>query len=322
MKKILFFLFVGLLGACKNDKPAESAQNEADFEQAPATFSGDSAFAHVEKQCAFGARVPGSKAHADCAAYLAAQFRALGLNVEEQRANITAWDGKTLGCVNIKAAYKPEAAERILLCAHWDSRPWADQEADASKRREPVMAANDGASGTAVMLEVARHLGELNPSVGVDFVCFDLEDYGAPDGESSIGDGSDWCLGSQYFARHKAADYKPRYGILLDMVGGRDAQFRHEGYSLHYAQGVVAKVWNTADKLGYSKYFVPQSGGYITDDHVPLNQAGLPTIDIVSHNGETFSSTWHTTKDTPENISKDVLKAVGQTLLQVIFEEK
>ena len=201
-------LFSALLCVgCKNQQ-AQSAATETDSVAVTAVkVNADSAFASIEAQCAFGPRVPNSAAHKACGDYIAARFRALGLTVTEQAADLRAWDGQVLRSRNIIAAYRPELADRILLCAHWESRPWADADPDSANHRQPVMAANDGASGVAVMLEVARLLGELKPEFGVDFICFDAEDYGVPYwGESQAeGDGSDWCLGSQYSAAIRPA---------------------------------------------------------------------------------------------------------------------
>ena len=189
------------------------------------------------------------------------------------------------------------------------------------------MAANDGASGVAVMLEVARKLEELKPELGIDFICFDSEDYGMPywADTDDVADGSDWCLGSQYWAAHPhVPGYKARFGILLDMVGGRDARFCFEGISMRYASEVMVHVWDAAGRAGASQLFLAEQGGYAQDDHVPMNEvAGIPTIDIIPYvEGEhTFGATWHTTQDTPENISRETLKGVGQTLLQFLSEK-
>lgn len=307
--------------SCKGKAEVETPS----FQAVSAVFNADSAYASIERQCAFGERVPGSKAHADCADYIVAQFKARGLDVMEQKADCKMWDGKTFGMRNIIAQYKPEATERVIICTHWESRPWADADKDSSQHRLPVMAANDGASGVGVMLEVARHLAEIKPNVGIDFICYDLEDYGAPYWETNPPqDGSDWCVGSRYWSQnpHKPG-YTARYGILLDMVGGKDARFHFEGYSMKYASNVVAKVWDAANNLGFSNYFVSEEGGWVTDDHGPMNEiAGIPSIDIIAFSTDGFGKTWHTRQDTPENISKETLKAVGQTLLQVLAEEQ
>lgn len=321
-------LILLLFPSCKNQNVA-SQQTAADtVAVTQVVFDADSAFASVVAQCDFGARVPGSSAHTKCADYIVSRFKALGLTVTEQKAQLRRWDGENLNSRNIIASYRPELAERIIIAAHWESRPWADADPDSSKHHQPVMAANDGASGVAVMLEVARKLAELKPAVGIDFICFDAEDGGTPywAEDKSPADGSDWCLGSQYWAKHPHAEgYKARYGILLDMVGGQDARFCYEGTSLRYARDVMVRVWDAAQRAGAADLFQQKEGGYAQDDHVYMNEvAGIPTIDIIPFlEGEhTFGSTWHTTADTPENISKQTLKGVGQTLLQFLSEER
>lgn len=318
-----------LLAGCGN-KPAAGTAGAADTDTIAATavrFDADSALAFVKRQCDFGPRVPDSEAHRLCGDYIAAKFRSYGLAVTEQTATVTGWDGKRLGCRNIIAAYRPEQTDRVIVCAHWDSRPWADADPDSANHRTPVMAANDGASGVAVMLEMARLMKELKPAVGVDFICFDVEDYGAPYWAEQTAGGDDWCLGSQYWSAHPHKEgYKARFGILLDMVGGAGARFCYEGFSLQYARDVVGKIWAAAATAGKSDFFPPEDGTYAQDDHKPMNEvAGIPTVDIIPFHGygeRSFGPTWHTVSDTPENISAATLEAVGQTVLQVLSEEK
>ena len=329
--KVLFLSFLLLLSValtgCKNQNQASAGQDTDTIAVTQVQFDADSAYASVVAQCDFGPRVPGSAAHDRCGDYIVSRFKALGLSVSEQRTDQKAWDGKVLHTRNIIAAYRPELADRIIICTHWESRPWADADPDSSLHREPVMAANDGASGVAVMLEVARKLEELKPELGIDFICFDSEDYGMPYWAETddVADGSDWCLGSQYWAAHPhVPGYKARFGILLDMVGGRDARFCFEGISMRYASEVMVHVWDAAGRAGASQLFLAEQGGYAQDDHVPMNEvAGIPTIDIIPYvEGEhTFGATWHTTQDTPENISRETLKGVGQTLLQFLSEK-
>ncbi len=333
MKHIRFsilslLVLAAALTGCKSQKSSEQDTDNTDtIAVTKVTFNADSAFQHVEKQCAFGPRTPNSAAHTACGDYIVAQFKKLGLNVTEQKADLRSWDGTVFHARNIIASYKPEAERRIIICTHWESRPWADQDPDSTKHHQPVMAANDGASGVGVMLEVARHLGELNPNVGIDFICFDAEDAGAPywaDADKVPNDGSDWCLGSRYWASHPHKEgYKAEGGILLDMVGGEDARFAYEGTSLRYARDILVKVWDAAVRADATNLFQTVEGGYATDDHVPMNEiAGIPTIDIIPFlEGEhSFGATWHTTADTPDHISKQTLRGVGQTLLQYLSE--
>ena len=316
---------LGLTSGCKDKTTTPPPTADTTTVDVP-SFNADSAYAHIVTQCDFGPRVPDSEAHSHCGDYIVAAFERLGLTVTEQRTQVQRWDGQTVGCRNLIAAFAPEALDRIMVCAHWDSRPWADHDPDSTKWHTPVPAANDGASGVAVMIEVARQLVARQPAIGVDFVCFDCEDAGTPEWANAEDSEDSWCLGSQYWAKNPHyRDVLPRYAILLDMVGGPDARFCYEGYSLHYAQTVVDKVWSAAERAGYGEFFPRQDGGYITDDHVPLNEAGIPAIDIIPYYANTatgFCPTWHTVSDTPEHIDKNALQAAGQTLLQVIYEEK
>lgn len=314
------------LASCKN-RSAAPDQSGADSTVLTAVqFNADSALAYVRAQCDFGPRVPNSAAHRACGDWIAAKFRAFGLEVAEQEAVFTGWDGKKLEGRNIVASYRPDAQERVVLAAHWDCRPWADADPDSSRHRQPVMGANDGASGVAVLLELARQADSLAPQVGIDFVCFDAEDYGAPYWGTPDPDGKDWCLGSQLWARQAAQrGYRARYGVLLDMVGGRDARFCYEGFSRRYAEALMLRIWDTAEDVGAGQLFLKQDGSWATDDHLPMNEvAGIPTVDIVPFTGPEggFGATWHTVSDTPENISKETLRLVGQTLMQLLSEEQ
>lgn len=289
------------------------------------TFCADSAYAFAAKQCSFGERIMNSEAHDRCGEWIMSIFRKYGLDVQAQDANLKGWDGTTLRSRNIIARLHPERTERVLLCAHWDSRPWADNDPDSTAWRKPVMAANDGASGVAVMLELARVLhADTTLKVGIDFVCFDAEDWGTPRWADNNDDDSDtWALGAQYWAENLADGHNLKYGILLDMVGGQGARFFQEGVSKQYADDIVARVWNTAAAIGYGSYFPMQTGGMITDDHVPVNEkAGIPCIDIIPYYPDcqqsSFGPTWHTINDTMEHIDPNTLKAVGQTMVQVL----
>lgn len=315
-----------LLCSCKpQTPPAEPAQGEPALTEV--TFQADSAMATLRAQCRLGARVPGTEAHRRCGDYLVQAFSKCGLQVSEQTGEVIAWDGRTRPCRNILAHYRPEATERVVLAAHWDSRPWADAEADTTLWRQPVLAANDGASGVSVLLEVARLLPKLQPKVGVDLICFDMEDMGEPQGQTVQTSDGGWCLGSKLWAERSAAvAYRARWGVLLDMVGSSEASFLREGFSLQYAEALVDRVWRTAERVGAGHLFRKADGGYATDDHVNMNQiAGVPTVDIINYDPSAqhpFGPTWHTTHDTPEHISPRTLQLVGQTLLQLLSEEQ
>lgn len=290
-------------------------------------FSADSAYMFCQQQCDFGPRTMNSKAHDLCGQWIVKRFRNYGMDVTEQQATLTGYDGTALRSTNIIASYRPELSDRVLLCAHWDSRPWADNDPDEANWHTPVMAANDGASGVAVMLEIARLLQQTDSlNLGVDFICFDAEDWGTPQWSDDDSDSDTWALGAQYWAAHPhRAGYKARFGILLDMVGGEGARFYREQYSIHFASHVVNLVWKAAETVGYSSFFPIKDGGAITDDHVPVNRlAGIPCIDIIPYypdcEDSSFGSTWHTVNDNMQHIDRNTLKAVGQTLVQVLFE--
>lgn len=290
-------------------------------------FNADSAYAYTAAQCAFGPRVPNTEAHRKCGDYIVAKFREFGAVLQEQHADVTAYDGTVLHARNIIASYNPEAQARLLICGHWDSRPWADNDPDEANWHTPVLAANDAASDVAVMLELARQLQSAPVAIGVDFICFDAEDYGVPQWAEDVDEHDNtWCLGSQYWASHPHVyGYKARFGILMDMVGGQGCTFSQEGYSKRFASQVVDLVWQTAAQIGYGSYFPRRSGAYITDDHVPVNQIlQIPCIDIVpffTDGPSGFGPTWHTVQDDMEHIDRNVLEAVGQTVLQVIYNE-
>jgi hypothetical protein len=313
--------------ACSAKTETKSATNEEPTTIKPRIeFNADSAYRNVKTQVDFGPRVPGLDSHAKCAQYLAGELRRYGADeVIEQKTTVTAFNGDKLPVNNILGQFNKDAVTRVLLLAHWDTRPWGDEDADENKRKSPIPGANDGASGVGVLLEVARCLSIEKPAIGVDILFVDAEDYGEHADHDEPTDGIAWCLGSQYWARVPHVDgYMARFGILLDMVGGRDARFHREGLSDYFARPIVDKVWAAAHASGHGQWFPYAEGGQITDDHLPINQlARIPCIDIIGHYPETgFAPTWHTMDDTMENIDPAVLRAVGQTVLQVIYNEK
>lgn len=291
-------------------------------------FSADSAYAFTQAQCDFGPRAMNTEGHDRCGSWIVNKFRQYGCVVTSLRADLKGYDGTVLKSQNIWARIHPERTERILLCAHWDSRPWADNDPDSANWHKPILAANDAASGVAVMLEIARLLQrDTTLRVGVDFVCFDAEDWGTPQWAESEGGDNSWALGAQYFAANLPYGFHVRYAILLDMVGGEGARFYKEGMSMQFAPEIVKKVWRAARKAGYGNFFPRQEGGMVTDDHIPLNQtARIPTIDIIPFYPDcaqsSFGPTWHTLNDNMEHISRNTLKAVGQTMIQVIYTEE
>ena len=328
-------LFMAALCGCgsQSGSKAEEAthvetpgrQAEPAVKAAPA-FNADSAMTFLRRQVEAGPRVPGTAAHKATGDYLAATLRQLGADtVMEQHVEATAWNGDRLPLRNILARFSPESkGKRILLVAHWDSRPWADQEASDDKRRTPIEGANDGASGVAVLMEIARLLGLERSAEPVDILLTDGEDYGAPEGHD--GDETTWCLGTQaWIAGGMPYDFstQPRYAILLDMVGGRDARFHREVISDYMAKDVVDMAWNRAARLGLGDRFGNERGGTVVDDHLFLNRAGLPAIDIIeSANPQTgsFNPTWHTHDDTADNIDPATLETVGTLIRSIVYD--
>lgn len=321
-------LTFGLIAcSCGNKTTTNTTQPQEVYKKVSPDFNADSAYYFVEKQVSFGSRIPNSTAHQECGDFLVNELKKFGAEVIEQKADLKAYDGTILKSRNIIGSYNTNKPNRVLLFAHWDSRPYSDQDTNEKLHREPVMGANDGASGIGVLLEMARNIQIKSPEVGIDIIFFDAEDYGTPEFVTDAPEGDWWCLGSQYWSKNPhISGYKAQYGILFDMVGAPDATFYKEYFSRQSASGIVEKIWSTARSLGYGKYFVDKNGGAIMDDHVPVIQnLQIPCVDIIQHDPRTpsnFGWYWHTSKDDMSNISKETLKAVGQTVLEVIYKEK
>lgn len=320
---VLLILFSA---GCKPSASVDSTKAVKSNEKIGA-FSADTAYKYVAEQVAFGPRVPGTAAHDSCANYIVERLHGLGPDtVIVQTGTVTAFNGDVLPIKNIIAQYNKFQTKRILLAAHWDTRPWANRDDSHEKRLLPADGANDGGSGVGVLLEIARNLAEKSPSVGVDLFFIDAEDYGDSSGFSENSD--TWCLGSQYWADNVVpytADNMPVYGILLDMVGGRDARFNYEAFAQENATKPTVKVWSEAESLGYGERFPRSIGGAVTDDHVVLTRAGIPTTDIIElNNPETlsFPPSWHTHNDNLSNIDKETLQVVGDVVLNVVYKEK
>ena len=326
MKKFLFVLLGLTVLGCGNPKTKKTSKNNSEKKSISIpVFNADSAYSYTAKQVSFGPRVPGTKAHEECANWLVKKLSGFSDTVIVQKFKARTYDNVVRQGINIIGSFHPEYQNRILLMAHWDSRPFADHDKDPSKHRTPIDAANDGASGVGVLLEMARQFHKQHPGVGVDIVLFDLEDWGPPSDLNITGENY-WGLGSQYWAKNPhVPGYTATFGILLDMVGAKDATFLKEYFSRQYARYYVDLVWNKAFSLGYDNYFVDQDGYPIDDDHKFVNEiAGIPSIDIIhldteSSNG-TFYEYWHTTGDTMDKIDKNTLKAVGQVLLTVVYQ--
>lgn len=307
--------------SCKNRKEKDNNATTVVADNLPVSspFNADSAYSFVLRQVEFGPRVPGSKAHEECGDWLANKLSAFGASVIEQKAPLTTHDGKQFEMRNIIASFNPDEAERLLLFAHWDTRPWCDQDEDPAWHDKPLDGADDGASGVAVLLEMARLIQGEKSKLGVDIVLFDLEDYGKYNAEDS------WCLGSTYWSQHPHKEgYTARYGILLDMVGAKDARFKWEYFSKSNASHILSKVWKKASENGYTDYFIPASTAALTDDHIPvMRYRGIPSINIVNYcedRTKGFGDHWHTHADNINVIDKNVLKAVGSTIWSTINE--
>lgn len=289
-------------------------------------FNPDSAYVFIAKQVDFGPRIPGTASQTKCAEWLVAKLKSFTSSVNVQDLEVELWNHQSVPCKNIIASFNPNQKKRILLCAHWDTRPWSDR--DSSNPKKAFEGADDGGSGVGVLLEIARHLSTQPTQVGIDIVFFDVEDYGPPtwDPQSKNQEISGFCLGSQEWASQPHVEnYRAYFGILLDMVGARNATFPQEGVSLQYAPSVAKKVWDVANSIGFGNYFVYDRIPGVIDDHNFVNSInGTPCIDIINmdRTSETgFAKHWHTQKDNMSIIDKSTLKAVGQTLMQVIYSE-
>jgi Zn-dependent M28 family amino/carboxypeptidase len=284
------------------------------YKQVSPNFNADSAYYFVQKQVEFGPRVTNSEAAKKCGDWMVKELKQYTDNVIEQKTVITTFDGKKLNVRNIIAEINPKASKRILLSAHWDSRDRADKDnVDVNKA---ILGANDGGSGVGVLLELARIIKAHPVDVGIDIVLFDAEDLGNNQPNT-------YCLGSQYWAANlHRPGYKANFGINLDMVGAGNAFFGWEGNSFQYAKPILEKVWGTAHNLGNGKYFSYTQVGGIDDDHLYVNRAGIPTIDLIHFDAQgNFPEHHHTHRDNMSVIDRTTLKAVGQTLLEVIYTD-
>ncbi|HPQ99523.1 MAG TPA: M28 family peptidase [Saprospiraceae bacterium] len=326
---VALFVFIATISCRQEPKSSVSTATEAPALQPP-SFQMDSAFTYVEKQVSFGPRVPGSPAHEACLEWIVNKLSGFGLQVEKQTFSATIYTGQTVIGTNIITRINPDQNKRILLGAHWDSRFIAEQDADATTQKEPILGADDGGSGVGVLMEIARQLAQSSIPLGVDIIFFDVEDQGERSGANDS-----WCLGAQYWSREPhVAGYQAKYGILLDMVGAHDAQFPVEdltnipGYTNQVASRVSAtylKVWRLAQQMGKGNLFVNRSVGGGIDDHYFVSTIrGLPMIDIINkpmNSPTSFGAHWHTHQDKMDVIDRRTLRSVGQVLLAVLFRE-
>jgi len=274
-------------------------------------FDGTRAYRHLIRQTELGPRHPGSTGHDDARRLLVGELSQVAEVVQEQTFQYTDEDaGMTFDLTNIIASFLPDRRQRIMLGAHWDTRPRADRDPDPLVREQPILGANDGASGVAVLLEIARLLHEYPPPVGVDIILFDGEDYGQE------GDIDRYILGSTHFAANMGA-YRPRFGIVIDMIGDSDLAIYKEHYSVALCSPVVDLVWNTADRLGLEA-FHPDVEYAVWDDHIPLLRAGIPCVLVIDFDYRY----WHTLEDTPDKCSQESLAIVGELLTHVIYGQE
>ncbi|MEJ2204305.1 MAG: M28 family peptidase [Gemmatimonadota bacterium] len=275
------------------------------------SFEGSVALQLVERQVAFGPRVPGRQGHATQLAWMIARLDSLDVDLTADTFRHITVVGDTLTLTNVLARFRPEESRRIVLLTHWDTRPTSDQADTEEARRQPVPGANDGASGTAVLLHLAGLLHEAPPPLGVDLLFVDGEDYG-PGIE-------DMFLGARRYASLLPDRDRPVYGVLLDMVGDIDAGFPVEANSARHASLVVRKIWRAARRLGYDAFFPEGVGEAVYDDHVPLIEAGLPTANVIDLRYGPQNAYWHTPQDTPEHVSASTLGMVGEVVTELVY---
>ena len=317
MGRFCFLSVIALLIiiSCNGENQGEQGEQTSTTQAVSVpSFNRDSAYSYVDQQVAFGPRVPGTTAHEQCRDWLTSQLKKYTNEVQIQKFTGRVQD-QTYPGSNIIARFNPKNNKRVLLAAHWDSRHVGDQDPDESRRDEPILGADDGASGVGVLLEIARQLHDNPIELGVDIVFFDVEDQGVSGNDNS------WGLGAQEWSRK--VKQKAQYGILLDMVGSPGATFSKEGFSLQYARNVVERVWSLAQRMGYSGYFKNSQLPQVIDDHYFVNQiAKIPMIDII-HRDQVgrFGRCWHTHCDDMTNINRGTLKAVGQVVLAVVYNE-
>ena len=314
MRLLFLLLSLTLIVACKPE-PKSVVSKPLPRVKVP-KFDSNLAYSNIEKQLSFGYRVPGTPEHAATKDWIVSTMREYGWQVEEQIFELEVYTGERKPGTNIIAKYNPDAATRILLAAHYDTRHIAEKDDDPNRKNQPIMGADDGASGVAVLMSMAKTIGESPLAIGVDMVFFDLEDYGDPDNDNP----ESWAMGSAYWAKNVERSYKPKHAILLDMVGAKNASFPKETYSKRMNPQLVDKLWKLGQDMGYGNYFVSEDRGGVMDDHMSVaNYAGIPMINIIHKQYDGFGDYHHTHNDDIDIIDKRTLKAVGQVVMAVIF---
>jgi hypothetical protein len=298
--------FVLLFGACQETRvPVGPTPGRP-------RFDGDAALALVRRQVDFGPRVPGTEGHRRQLEWMVARLDSLAPEVAVDTFSHVTTMGDSLTLYNVVARFRPDAGRRILLLAHWDTRPRSDRAEDPAERDVPVPGANDGASGTAVLLELAAMLAESPPPMGIDLLLVDGEDYGPETPDMFLG-------ADRYAFRLDSLEPRPIYGVLLDMVGDADPMFLQEEISVQGAGVVVQKLWRAAERLGYQQTFPDRVGERVYDDHVPLIEAGLPTANVIDMEYGPDNAYWHTPRDTPDRVSATTLEMVGEVVTELIY---
>jgi glutaminyl-peptide cyclotransferase len=306
---MLVILLLCLVVGCKGDAKEGSAAQRGSATTSTG-FDGNAAYSYAKAQVDFGPRVPGSLAAKQAGDWIIRQMRTRADTVIVQSFTYTTADGKKLPLRNILARFRPELTERVLYLTHWDSRPISESATTEAEKKMPVPGANDGASGVGMFVALGDVLKKTKPNVGVDLLFTDGEDYGQF-GPPEV----DVLIGAKYFATHlPSPGYKPLYGVLWDMIGDKDLRIPYEMYSFQQAPEVVARVWQTAADLGHGDVFVQESGGEVTDDHIPLLNAGLRVIDVIDL---TYPS-HHTPQDTMDKISARSLATVGDVATALV----
>jgi Peptidase family M28 len=312
---ITLFLLFPIIGCSQkeNKNPLPVTKTKKSEPVKMPAFDGNNAFLYLKHQTDFGPRTPGSPAHDKCLIFLESEMEKYAEAVNRQEFSHKGYDGKNIGMTNIISSFNLKATTRILLLAHWDSRPFCDEDPNPQNHNKPVLGANDGASGIAILMEIGRHLKEQSPAVGVDMLFTDGEDYG------KRRDNQNYFLGARYFAKNISPGFKPAFGILLDMVGDAQLEIPKDQYSLRYAPEIMELIWSKARELGVDQ-FSDKLQGFVMDDHLPLNEVGIKTVDLIDFAYPDESNRyWHTIEDTPDKCSAESLEAVGRVLLNVIY---
>lgn len=314
---VSFLLLATILVACKSDPVTTPVEDIKTSRRKVPKFDQEKAYQLVQKQVDFGPRYPGTEAHKNLISYLTSELKKYTDKVIEQDFEVDFLDEKNVSATNIIGIINPKVKKRILLGAHFDTRKIAEKDDDPAMQNKPILGADDGGSGVAVLLEIARLIKENGIDIGVDIILFDAEDNGQ--------DGEGWCLGSEYWAKNPhVANYKAEFGILVDLVGAKNAEFGKEENSMSGARSYVNKIWTLANRMSYSNYFIDMNPGPVMDDHVNVMlYRKIPMVDIINMsklNGrQGFGHYHHTHDDNMDIIDKNTLRAVGKVVTATLY---